>query len=91
MADPTTIASLDRVSTAAWVARFVGATFIFVAVIFFLFWPMWQSGALKAQLGLACGDMIAQMRQHRVTNAGFASSVANEECWPVEAKARFAQ
>jgi hypothetical protein len=86
MGDLTTSASPDRVSAAEWVARCVLASFIFGIVFFILFWPMWQSGALKVQLGLACGDMIAQMGQPRTVSAGFAHAVARPECWPVEAK-----
>ena len=89
MGDPTTRTSADRVSAAAWAARFLVACFIFAAVIFILFWPMWQSGALKVQLGLACGDMIAQVAQPRTTSVGFTQAVARPECWPPQAnKAR---
>jgi hypothetical protein len=86
MGDITTSASPDRVSAAEWVARCVLASFIFAIVLFILFWPMWQSGALKVQLGLACGNMTAQMRQQSTRGVDLARLVAHPECWPVEAK-----
>jgi hypothetical protein len=83
MGNPTINASSVRVS-AAGLARLVGATFIFVLVLFALFWPMWHSGELKVKLGVACGDMIAQMRGQQTNNAGFTLAVAQPECWPME-------
>jgi hypothetical protein len=88
MGDPTISASPERVSAAEWAARFVLASFIFGIVLFILFWPMWQSGALKVQLGLACGNMTAQMRQQSMSGVEFARLVAHPECWPVEASTR---
>jgi hypothetical protein len=85
MEDPTISASPHRVSAAAWVARIVGASVIFVLVCFMLFWPMWHSGELKIKLGVACGDMIAQMRQQPMSGAGFTQAVAHSDCWPAQA------
>jgi hypothetical protein len=73
----------DYVS-AAGAARLIGATFIFVVVVFILFWPMWHSGELQVRLGIACGDMIAQIRQ-QPTGVGFTQAVAYAECWPTQA------
>jgi hypothetical protein len=52
--------------------------------------PMWQSGHLKVQLGLACSNMTAHMRQQPTSKAGFALAVAQPECWPTEANMRSA-
>jgi hypothetical protein len=88
MGDLTTTRNPARVSPAAWVVRFAIASGIFLAVIFILFWPMWQSGHLKVQLGLACGDMLSQIRRSQTTNSGFILAVAQPECWPIDTNTR---
>jgi hypothetical protein len=90
MSDPTKTPSLDRVSAAAWAGRLVLAICIFGAALIILFLPMWQSGHLKVQLGLACSNMTAHMRQQPTSNAGFALAVAQPECWPTAANMRSA-
>jgi hypothetical protein len=88
MRDPTIrLTRPDRASDAAWAARIVGVTFIFLLLLFVLFWPILaerHSDRLMVKLGVACSDMVAHIGQAHASGGDFTQHwpTVHPECWP---------